>query len=413
MPVAVNVQPVAGVEILSPKKLATPCTAFTVVRLVESSDGLHEPGVTVTVTAADDEVTSAPFCSTFTVGTGRSRFCDSVFDGEVAKRSLVPDVKVTIARLAPDDEPELTFAVTVTGPGTLEVSSVVATPIALLLTCVAVSVAPGEALNTTSVSCGGETAAVMVTDSELTSATALSAATDTETGPQPTSIKNTRGSARMRAPLPAPRRSERRLNNHPMNVTLDQARALDAFARAAKAPTRTLLSVDSLDGVASRFEAEDAQLMVTVLPVDASPSLEVHRLPKLRARLVAHKSHPLSRLKKVTRKALAEHVLLTVRGSDPRLHLATAELDTQSMVHLLDFHAKKDAIVAGLGFGWLPDWLIERELQRGKLSPQAPAGQRSRLRARGRRAGPPTLATRPGCCSNASLLATENVPPLH
>lgn len=38
-------------------------------------------------------------------------------------------------------------------------------------------------------------------------------------------------------------------------------------------------------------------------------------------------------------------------------------------VHLLDFHAKKDAIVAGLGFGWLPDWLIERELQRGQLSP--------------------------------------------
>jgi hypothetical protein len=69
-----------------------------------------------------------------------------------------------------------------------------------------------------------------------------------------------------------------------MNVTLDQARALDAFARAAKAPTRTLLSVDSLDGVAARFKAEVAQLMVTVLPVDASPSLEVHRLPKLRAR---------------------------------------------------------------------------------------------------------------------------------
>lgn len=139
--------------------------------------------------------------------------------------------------------------------------------------------------------------------------------------------------------------------------------------RAAKAPTRTLLSVDSLGGVASRFEAEDAQLMVTVLPVDASPSLEAHRLPKLRARLVAHKAHPLARMKKVTREALSEHVLLTVRGSDPRLNLATAELDTQSTVHLSDFHAKKDAIVDGLGFGWLPDWLIERELQRGELIP--------------------------------------------
>ncbi len=198
-----------------------------------------------------------------------------------------------------------------------------------------------------------------------------------------------------------------------MNVTLDQARALDAFARAAKAPTRTLLSVDSLDGVAARFKAEVAQLMVTVLPVDASPSLEVHRLPKLRARLVAHKSHPLSRLKKVTRKALAEHVLLTVRGSDPRLHLATAELDTQSTVHLLEFHAKKDAIVAGLGFGWLPDWLIERELQRGELSPLKSRRAAFTSSSPGSSCGPPTLATRPGCCSNASLLAAENVPPLH
>ncbi len=96
-------QPVAGVEILSPKKLATPCTVFTVVRLVESSDGLHEPGVTVTVTAADDEVTSAPLCSTFTVGTGRSRFCDSVFDGEVAKRSSVRLERISESREAVND----------------------------------------------------------------------------------------------------------------------------------------------------------------------------------------------------------------------------------------------------------------------------------------------------------------------
>jgi DNA-binding transcriptional LysR family regulator len=60
-----------------------------------------------------------------------------------------------------------------------------------------------------------------------------------------------------------------------------------------------------------------------------------------------------------------------VRGSDPRLQLSTAELDRQSTVHLSDFHAKKDAIVEGLGFGWLPEWLIERELKRGELKPLA------------------------------------------
>ena len=45
----------------------------------------------------------------------------------------------------------------------------------------------------------------------------------------------------------------------------------------------------------------------------------------------------------------------------------TADLDAQSTVHLSDFHAKKAAIVAGIGFGWLPDWLSVDERARGEL----------------------------------------------
>ncbi|MDP1829544.1 MAG: LysR family transcriptional regulator [Archangium sp.] len=139
--------------------------------------------------------------------------------------------------------------------------------------------------------------------------------------------------------------------------------------RAAHAPTKVMLSVDSLAGVEARFNAEQAQVMVSVLPSAHIEGLTVHKLPQLKARLVAHKSHPLSKRPRVTREELTEHVLLTVRGSDPRLQLATAELDTQSTVHLPDFHSKKAAIVAGIGFGWLPEWLIERELSKGELRP--------------------------------------------
>jgi DNA-binding transcriptional LysR family regulator len=139
--------------------------------------------------------------------------------------------------------------------------------------------------------------------------------------------------------------------------------------RAAHAPTKVMLSVDSLAGVEARFNAEQAQVMVSVLPSAHIEGLTVHKLPQLKARLVAHKSHPLSKRPRVTREELTEHVLLTVRGSDPRLQLATAELDTQSTVHLPDFHSKKAAIVAGIGFGWLPEWLIERELAKGELRP--------------------------------------------
>jgi DNA-binding transcriptional LysR family regulator len=107
-------------------------------------------------------------------------------------------------------------------------------------------------------------------------------------------------------------------------------------------------------------------MVISVLPVRLA-GLTVVALPRLEARLVAHRRHPLAKLKKVSTDDLAQHVLLTVKGSDPRLQLPTARLDEQSQVHLSDFHAKKAAIVAGIGFGWLPDWLINRELRQGAL----------------------------------------------
>jgi DNA-binding transcriptional LysR family regulator len=162
----------------------------------------------------------------------------------------------------------------------------------------------------------------------------------------------------------------------PLGPVLEVVRVL----QAAQAPTRVQLSVDSLTGVSARFEAERAHAMITVLPVDDQRGVLTAPLPALKARLLAHRRHPLVRGKqkkaaasssssttRLTRAALAEHVLLTVRGSDPRLHLPTADLDAQSTVHLSDFHAKKAAIVAGIGFGWLPDWLSVDERARGEL----------------------------------------------
>lgn len=159
----------------------------------------------------------------------------------------------------------------------------------------------------------------------------------------------------------------------PLGPVLEVVRVL----QAAQAPTRVQLSVDSLAGVSARFEAEHAHAMITVLPVDDQRGVTAV-LPALKARLLAHRRHPLVRGKqkkaastssatRLSRAALAEHVLLTVRGSDPRLHLPTADLDAQSTVHLSDFHAKKAAIVAGIGFGWLPDWLSVDERARGEL----------------------------------------------
>lgn len=159
--------------------------------------------------------------------------------------------------------------------------------------------------------------------------------------------------------------------------------------RSERAPTKVLLSVDSLAGVEARFHQEQAQVMVSVLPAGHVEGLTMHTLPQLKARLVAHRSHPLGKQARVSRDDLLQHVLLTVRGGDPRLQLTTADLDTQSTVHLPDFHSKKAAIMAGIGFGWLPEWLIEREVTRGELrSLRLPQGTvhafEPRVYARGR-----------------------------
>ncbi|MCA2978207.1 MAG: LysR family transcriptional regulator [Myxococcaceae bacterium] len=148
----------------------------------------------------------------------------------------------------------------------------------------------------------------------------------------------------------------------PLAPVLEVVRRL----RVQRAPTRVFVSVDSLGAVEQRFEAERATAMVTVLP-PTLPGLTTRPLPRLQARLVAHRAHPLAKRRKVSTADLAGEVLVTVRGSDVRLQLATRALDQQSTVHLPDFHSKKAAILAGLGFGWLPDWLITDELARGAL----------------------------------------------
>lgn len=109
--------------------------------------------------------------------------------------------------------------------------------------------------------------------------------------------------------------------------------------------------------------------MIAVLPPSA-PDLRVARLAPIRARLVAHREHPLARARRpLEPEELAAHVLLTVRGSDPRLQLSTVGLDPPIAVRLNDFHAKKAGLLAKMGFGWMPEHLVAAELRERVLVP--------------------------------------------
>lgn len=146
------------------------------------------------------------------------------------------------------------------------------------------------------------------------------------------------------------------------------ARVVGALA-LARAPTRIAVFAEFLAGVEATFVRDEADIMISVLP-PVSVALTSLPLGAIEARLVAHRDHPLGRIRReATTEEVAAHVLLTVRGSDPRLELSTTGLEARSTVHLNDFLSKKAAIMAGSGFGWMPEYLIERELRRGVLRP--------------------------------------------
>ena len=134
-----------------------------------------------------------------------------------------------------------------------------------------------------------------------------------------------------------------------------------------KVPTRVEVRAEFLDGVERAFQRGEADLMISVLP-PLGAHLRAVPLAAIGASLVAHRSHPLAKGRAPhSRSEMASHVLLTVRGSDPRLVLPTSGLEARSTVHLNDFASKKAAIEGAVGFGWLPDYLIEEELRSGVL----------------------------------------------
>lgn len=132
-----------------------------------------------------------------------------------------------------------------------------------------------------------------------------------------------------------------------------------------KVPTRIDVRAEFLGGVEEAFERTAADLMIAVLPPRSSGLRSVALAP-LPASLVARADHPLARGQHDER-SLDAHLLLTVRGSDPRLQLSTAGIEAHSTVHLNDFASKRGAILAGIGYGWMPDALIDLELRRKKL----------------------------------------------
>ena len=130
-------------------------------------------------------------------------------------------------------------------------------------------------------------------------------------------------------------------------------------------PTRIQLKVEFLKGVQYRFERDDADLML-VKDYEPRPQLLSETLPEILCVLCVAAAHPLAGKPSVTLDQLHEHVELTVQDSSDQgddRHMFGGE----RVFYLSDFSAKKRALAMGVGFGWMPTYLVESELRAGEL----------------------------------------------
>lgn len=156
-----------------------------------------------------------------------------------------------------------------------------------------------------------------------------------------------------------------------LQLIVDGIVPLDAVLSALKdlaeqgAPTRVQVKVEFLRGVQRRFEKDEADLMIVKDYVDAPP-LAKEALTEIECILCVAAGHPLAGRPKVTLTELRQHTEVSVQdssesGSD--VHMFGSE-----RVFFLDgFHAKKQALMMGLGYGWMPAYLVRDELKDRRL----------------------------------------------
>lgn len=139
--------------------------------------------------------------------------------------------------------------------------------------------------------------------------------------------------------------------------------------RKDKIPTIIQTYSEFLEGVESSFDSLNADIMISILP-PGNKNLRPFYLKQKRMYLVAHKDHPINqKSKKWNFNELEDFDFLTIRGSGPTLGLNTGEFEKSASIFLSDFSVKKEAILKKTGFGWLPEHLIEKELDSKLLVP--------------------------------------------
>ena len=151
----------------------------------------------------------------------------------------------------------------------------------------------------------------------------------------------------------------------PLPPIMESLRALSA----AGLPTRVRLMVEYLGGVPERFEDMRADVML-VLDHEPHDALQAVALAPVETHLLVHRDHPLILDGgPVERGDLSEHVELVVSDSSRRSESTPHRLflGSPQVFELSDFHSKTEALLGGVGYGWLPAHLAAPHMASGEL----------------------------------------------
>lgn len=149
----------------------------------------------------------------------------------------------------------------------------------------------------------------------------------------------------------------------PMNPVMKALRTM----ADTQVPTSIEVKMEFLGGVAHRFEADRADLML-VKDFELGSHLNAHALSAVTVALVAAPEHPLARHDDTLElRDLRDHIELTIQDSSADAQRDERMFGGARMFYLSDFHTKRHAILEGLGFGWMPLHLVQDDLDAGQL----------------------------------------------
>ncbi|ABL99777.1 LysR family transcriptional regulator [Shewanella amazonensis] len=159
-----------------------------------------------------------------------------------------------------------------------------------------------------------------------------------------------------------------------LELVIDGALPMEPIMTALKRmaehqiPTKIQLNMEFLGGVQHRFERDNADLML-VKDYRTGPYYYAKPLPAITSVLLAAPHHPLAGRKALTLTELQQHVELTIEDSSPvKTYRDELQFGGDKVFYLSGFIMKKNALLKGLGFGWMPDFLVRDELKAGLLT---------------------------------------------